>query len=162
MQYCIDTSFYFKIRNLHSDLVKTRLQILLYDISSVCGIMLMGWELAEADSPWQTFSTHSVTGAGTVCSVEAIEEGTVEAGFTLLLDLVFFEATGSAGHTIGILTKAKATFLRGLTEEIPAVREAQGGKEEEEKGLGATEKHQCGLTRVGNEIMIPVCARSHS
>lgn len=80
------------------------------------------------DSPRQAFTAHSVSSAGAVGFLEAVEVGTVKAWFTLLRTLVLFEAASLAGHTIGILSIAEATFLQGLTEDIPPVREARGGR----------------------------------
>lgn len=73
-------------------------------------------------SPWQTITTHSIAGGGTVALLEAVDESTVQAGLALLQAPVLFEATAPAGHTPGILSIAKATFLKGLSQEIHWVR----------------------------------------
>lgn len=80
-----------------------------------------------AFSPWQTVATHGVAGGGTVALLEAVDESTVQAGLALLQAPVLFEATAPAGHTPGILSIAKATFLKGLTGEIHRVRGGVGG-----------------------------------
>lgn len=82
----------------------------------------------QEDSPRQAFTTHSVAGAGAVGFLEAVEVGTVKAGFTLLRTLVLLEAASLAGHTMSILSIAEATFLQGLMEDIPPVREARVGR----------------------------------
>lgn len=82
----------------------------------------------QEDLPRQAFATHSIAGAGAIGFLETVEVGTVKAGFTLLRTLVLFEAASLAGHTMGILSIAEATFLQGLTEDIPPVRKARGEK----------------------------------
>ncbi len=64
-----------------------------------------------ADSPGQAASAYGVARGGAVPLLEAVEEGTVQTGLAFLQAAVLFEATGSAGHTLGILPIAKATFL---------------------------------------------------
>ncbi len=97
-----------------------------------------------ADSPGQAVSAYGVAGGGAVPLLEAVEEGTVQTGLAFLQAAVLFEATGSAGHTLGILPIAKATFLWGLTEDISLPRKGRA------KESHAKEKCQCGLT--GAEI----------
>lgn len=81
-------------------------------------------------SPWQTITTHSITGGWTVALLEAVDESTVQAGLALLQAPVLFEATAPTGHTPGIVSIAKATFLRGLSEEIHWVRGRVGDLKE--------------------------------
>lgn len=81
--------------------------------------------------PGQTVTTHGVAGGGAVALLDAVDECAVQAGFALLQAPVLFEAAAPAGHTTGILSVAKATFLRGLTGEIHRVRGGAAGE-----GLG--------------------------
>lgn len=81
--------------------------------------------------PGQTVTTHGIAGGGAVALLDAVDECTVQAGLALLQAPVLFEAAAPAGHTPGILSVAKATFLRRLTGEIHRVRGGVGGE-----GLG--------------------------
>ena len=78
-------------------------------------------------SPRQTVATHSIAGGGAVAFLEAVDESTIQAGLALLQAPVLFEATAPAGHTPGILSITKATFLGRLTGEIHRVRGGVGG-----------------------------------
>lgn len=78
-------------------------------------------------SPRQTVPTHSIAGGGAVALLEAVDESTVQTGLALLQAPVLLEATAPAGHTPGILSIAKAAFLRRLTGEIHRVRGGVGG-----------------------------------
>lgn len=68
-------------------------------------------------SPRQTVATHCIAGGGAVALLETIDESTVQTGLALLQAAVLLEATAPAGHTLGILSITKATFLEGLTGE---------------------------------------------
>lgn len=81
--------------------------------------------------PGQTVTAHGVAGGGAVALLDAVDERAVQAGLALLQAPVLFEAAAPAGNTPGILSVAKATFLRGLTGEIHRVRGGVGGE-----GLG--------------------------
>lgn len=78
-------------------------------------------------SPRQTVPAHGVAGGGAVALLEAVDESTVQTGLALLQAPVLLEATAPAGHTPGILSIAKATFLKRLTGEIHRVRGGVGG-----------------------------------
>lgn len=78
-------------------------------------------------SPRQTVATHCIAGGRAVSLLEAVDESTVQAGLALLQTSVLLEATAPAGHTLGILSITKATFLGGLTGEIHRVRGGVGG-----------------------------------
>lgn len=72
--------------------------------------------------PGQAVSTQCVAGGGTVALLEAVDESTVQAGLALLQAAVLFEATAPTGHTPGILSIAKATFLEGLEGKTHRLR----------------------------------------
>ncbi|KAG9348521.1 hypothetical protein JZ751_002257 [Albula glossodonta] len=66
----------------------------------------------------QAVPTQGIPGGGAVGLLEAVNEGTVQAGLALLQAPVLFEASGSAGDTPGILPIAEATFLEELIRDI--------------------------------------------
>lgn len=102
--------------------------------------------------PGETVAAHGVAGGGAVSLLHAVDERTVQAGLALLQAAVLLEAAAAAGHTPGILSVAKATFLEGLTGETHRVRGGGGGSGGECSCRGGLECRLLGGLQLKNDV----------